>query len=65
MPSVGVPVRIPEDLIVRADQLLPMASSWPAFQIARPTRAAMLRLALIRGLDSLEQEAGQGPRVVR
>jgi hypothetical protein len=59
------PVRLPRDLLIAADALVKPLRGAPAIRAyGRASRAAVLRLALARGLDVLRAElvaAGQIP----
>jgi len=53
----SVMLRLPSDLLDRARRLVPLISDDPtASAFGRVTRAAVLRLAIIRGLAVLEDE---------
>lgn len=55
------PVRIPKVLLARADALVePLENHLELLGWSRPNRAAVVRLALARGLDSLEKELLEG-----
>lgn len=60
-----VAVRIPAELVSRADALLPVVTNLPdAAGLTRPTRAGVIRVALTRGLASMERDlarAGKAP----
>lgn len=53
--EVQISLRMPKDVIKRADRLLPRLQQVPEFSAGRQSRAAVLRLALLRGLDELER----------
>ena len=55
----STPYRIPNSLLDRAGDLAPLLDANPTFKAiaGRVDRAAVVRLALTRGLDLLEQEA--------
>lgn len=48
-------LRLPRDVLKRADRLLPKLRNVPEFGAGRQSRAAVLRLALLRGLADLER----------
>ena len=50
-----VPVRLPEDLVRKADALVPFIDSDPTMQWGRVTRSAVLRIALAEGIAVLEE----------
>jgi len=50
-------LRLPEGTLDRAEALIADIKKHPALQAARVSRALVLRLALLRGLDELEREA--------
>ena len=52
-----IPIRLPVSILQRADALIPKVEFLPEFTLAaRVSRAAVLRLALLRGLAMLEAE---------
>lgn len=52
------PLRLDQEILERADALIPSVGKRPEFQaIGRVTRASVLRLAILRGLAELEAEA--------
>lgn len=54
--------RPPADLVARADALVPVLEADPETRVhGRVSRSTVLRLALLRGLASLEVEHGQRP----
>ena len=55
--EVPTSLRLPADLLERADRLAERLDKLPEFALARATRTSILRLAILRGLDALEQEA--------
>jgi hypothetical protein len=57
-PPLGL--RLPRDVIKRADQLIPKLQQTDLLAAVRLSRSVVLRLAVIRGLAVLEQE--HGPR---
>lgn len=62
--ALAVPVKIPADLAARADALVPEIQADPelAGMLGRVTRAAVVRLALVRGMASLEARASERRR---
>ena len=62
MPN-DIAVKLPAELVERADLLVPVFKEVPEMRVwSRVTRTAVIRLALLRGLESLEAEfvADQG-----
>ena len=59
-----IPVKIHPDLIARADKLIAAVQADPDLSatLGRVTRASVIRLALVRGLASLENRAKAGGR---
>lgn len=62
-----IALRLEEVYVDRADALVPIMESIPEMAAMRVTRAAVLRLAIMRGLDALEAqyqpgEKGEGAR---
>ena len=61
-----VPIRLPAGVVARADALIePMAADPKLAALGTVTKAVVLRVALVRGLEALEAEyqaAGDGPR---
>ena len=56
MPS-DIAVKLPAELVERADLLVPVFKEVPEMRVwSRVTRTAVIRLALLRGLESLEAE---------
>jgi hypothetical protein len=52
-----IAVKIPVELVERADALVPVFEQVPEMRVwSRVTRTAVVRLALLRGLESLEEE---------
>jgi hypothetical protein len=60
MPTEGIPVRVPPELLDRCAALVPALAEVPELRAAagKMNRAAVLRLALLRGLDAMEAEYG-------
>ena len=53
-------VRVPQDLYARAEQLTDAMAGTPAMvAVGRRSTAAVIRLALLQGLESLEAEHGK------
>lgn len=50
-------IRLPPDILDRVDKLVEKLHHLPEFALTRASRSAVLRLAVLRGLDALEQEA--------
>jgi hypothetical protein len=53
----AVSLRLPAGTMDRAEALIVELKKHPALQAARVSRAFVLRLALLRGLEELEREA--------
>ncbi len=53
-----VTVRLPADLLDRADELVPVLQEIEDFSVMRMTRSTVIRLALVRGLAVLEEDYG-------
>jgi len=51
-------LRLPEGTLARAGALVAFLKSRPTLRAVRVSRSAVLRIALLRGLDELECEAG-------
>ena len=51
-----IALRVSSDVVERADTLVAIVSRDPRLAIGRVTRSSLLKLALLRGLESLEQE---------
>ncbi len=56
--EVQVSLRLPKDLIERAEALAPLIAALPEYQALRISRATVIRLALLEGLDALEARLG-------
>ncbi len=54
-------IRLPAETVDRADALVPVIADLPALAAFRVERASVLRLAIVRGLQALEQEHGVTP----
>lgn len=53
-------LRLPVELLERADALIPVMASWPEVGAhGRVSRSTVIRIALLRGLASLEAEASR------
>lgn len=53
--TVLTPLRLPPDLVDWADRLVPLvANDQKVAAIGRVTRSSVLRMALVKGLESLE-----------
>ncbi len=58
MAQEGQPVRVPGELLDRADKLVPILSTDPELRAwGRVSRASVIRLALLRELEVLERRA--------
>lgn len=53
-----VSLRLPDDVVDRAEALAPVLGQLQAYRAFRVERATVFRLALIRGLEELEREHG-------
>ena len=63
MNEIQIAIRVPGDVQERADALCERLRDHPDFRLWRVTRSAVLRLALIKGLEALEAEhAAPKPR---
>lgn len=58
-------IRLPAETVDRADALVPVIADLPALAAFRVERASVLRLAIVRGLQALEQEHGVTPPPAR
>jgi hypothetical protein len=56
MNEKAITLRLPADLLERADELVPIVAAYEDFQAMRVSRSTVLRLALLRGLAALEHE---------
>lgn len=55
--TVMTPLRLPPELLKRAERLLPMVAADPRVSLlGRVSRSTVLRMALISGLDALEKQ---------
>ena len=52
--EIPTSLRLPADVLERADELIGRLEDMPEFKLARPTRTSILRLALLLGLEQLE-----------
>jgi len=53
--TVLTPLRLPPDLVEWADRLVPQVANDPKVAaVGRVTRSAVLRMALVKGLESME-----------
>jgi len=59
-----VSIRVPGGTLARAEALVPVLNDAPEFRVLRCTKSAILRLAILRGLEALEAEhlSGSGKR---
>lgn len=55
--EVQIALRLPPELLERVDVLTKHVDGLPEFALAAPSRSAVLRLALLRGVAQLEHEA--------
>lgn len=60
--TVNLRVAKTDMIAERADALVPLLGKRPEYQAFRVTRSVVLRYALQRGLDSLEEEFGKKRR---
>ncbi len=61
MPNDDIPIRVPLESVGRADSLIPALQEVPELRAwGRVSRAAIIRLALVKGLNVLEAEYGPG-----
>jgi len=51
-----VSLRLPVDMVERAEALAPVLAALPAYRAFRLERATVFRLAVERGLEELERE---------
>ncbi|MCK9460432.1 MAG: hypothetical protein M0R80_12405 [Proteobacteria bacterium] len=51
-----VTIRLPQDLLDRAEKLIPRLEKQGALAATRVSKAVVIRLALLRGLDAIESE---------
>lgn len=56
--EVQVSIRLPKELLERAEGLVEVLRKNPDNVLLGLTRATVLRLAILRGLDALEAEKG-------
>lgn len=57
MSTVMTSFRVSQDLLDRTDALIPTMAALPEYQVHGDLkRSAILRIALMRGLDELERE---------
>ncbi|MCB9797280.1 MAG: hypothetical protein H6741_31715 [Alphaproteobacteria bacterium] len=58
-PQTQIAIRLPAELIERADALIPTLEGDRELRTwGRVSRAAVIRLAVLRGLEALEREHG-------
>ena len=66
MGQAYVPVRLPDAVVERVDALVDRLATEDAGQaLGRLSRSAVLRLAIVRGLDVLESEHERGAKPKR
>jgi hypothetical protein len=58
----AITLRLPKDLFNRADALVPKIAVHGDLQAVRISRSTVLRLALLKGLETLEKEYGKKAR---
>jgi hypothetical protein len=58
MNETTITLRLPMDLLEKADALVPKVAGHGDLQAVRITRSTVLRLALLRGIETLEREYG-------
>jgi hypothetical protein len=56
--DVQISMRLPRDLVDLAEALVPAVAQDPTYSTWRVTKAAVLRLALVEGLERLDQRYG-------
>ncbi|MBI2374746.1 MAG: hypothetical protein HYV07_12190 [Deltaproteobacteria bacterium] len=56
--DVPLSLRVPAEVLARSEALVPALEAVPEFRAGRVSRAWVIRLAMLRGLDSLELEYG-------
>jgi hypothetical protein len=62
--EIPTSMRLPRRILARADALAPLLNGHPAFASRAASwvsRSAVLRAALERGLDALEEDTAKGP----
>ncbi len=62
--EIPTSMRLPARLLARVDALAPFLEGHPAFASrvsSRVSRSAVLRAAIERGLDALEEDTAKGP----
>lgn len=52
----AITLRLPDEVLQRADELVPVMGGQGDLAAARVTRSTILRLALFKGLQALEEE---------
>jgi hypothetical protein len=63
MNETSITLRLPTDLLDRAEALVPRLEADPELAtFGRVSRAAVLRLAFLRGLAILEEQYPEGPK---
>ena len=53
---IQIALRVTSDIVDRADALVATALKNPKLAVGRVTRSSLLKLALVRGLEVLEEE---------
>jgi len=54
--DIQISMRLPKDLIDRAEALVAVIKKDPAYSVWRISKSGVLRLALIEGLERLEKK---------
>lgn len=61
--DAALTIRLPQELLDRAERLIPLLESHGPLAATRVSKAVVIRLALMRGLDELERDVrGQKSR---
>lgn len=63
MVPADLAIKVPHDLVNLAGELVPAVQALPAYKWVPVSKAAVLRLALARGLSVLAEEVGEGARL--
>jgi hypothetical protein len=56
MNDIQISMRLPSDLVERAEAMATVLAKVPEFKLWRMSRQAVIRLALSKGLDALEAQ---------
>jgi len=62
--EVQTAIRLPADLVKRVDDLVGKLKDAPEFALFEPSRSAVMRLALLRGVELLEAEPSKKHKAV-